>query len=158
MVGELYSVDPQIQWSRTSGENLEMWTVNGPALEAVYFVNGIEEGASLVKSSDSKRKLPVFRKHMRPTEVQELVVDTIKAADDSASLEPAQSAEVRGPQVAGLHQTRAHAVGANHIQAHVHGFQRGAVVRCLDGIHDQLQDFRGPHVLTERRQLSLCRC
>lgn len=108
MVGELYSVEPQIQWSRTTGGNLEMWTVDGPALEAIYFVTGIEEGASLVKSSDSKKTLPVFRKHMSATEVLELVVDTIKAADDSASLEAVNL---------GLAVVRADRMGARLVQA-----------------------------------------
>ncbi len=108
MVGDLYTVEPQVEWSRTTGDRLEMWTIDGPALEAVYFVNGIEEGASLVKSADSKKTLPVFRKHMTPTEVLERVVDTVKAADDSASLEAVNM---------GLAAVRADRMGARLVEA-----------------------------------------
>lgn len=79
-VGELYSVDPQIAWSMTKEEQIEIWTVDGPVLEAVRFINGLQDGDPLFPTSGDKEKVPHFRAHMTPTEIAEFLVASIKTS------------------------------------------------------------------------------
>jgi hypothetical protein len=65
-----YTVEPQIAWNRHSDGNSEIWTVDGPALEEVRFVNGLEDGDRLFSGADAK-KLPTFGAKMTAVEVLE---------------------------------------------------------------------------------------
>jgi hypothetical protein len=74
-----YSVAAQIQWSRIKQGGVELWTVDGVALQAVRFFDPLEDGSALLsRPTESDDKLPVFRSGMTPTEVQELVVHTVE--------------------------------------------------------------------------------
>lgn len=75
-IGDLFTVEPQIPWSKASRGNVEMWTVDGPRLQAVRFVKGLEDGEVLFEGKD-KEKRPKFRKQMTPNEIMEFVVDTM---------------------------------------------------------------------------------
>ncbi|MGE0746626.1 MAG: hypothetical protein AB7K86_15325 [Rhodospirillales bacterium] len=66
----VYTVEPQIAWNRRSDGNTVTWTVDGPALEEVRFINGLEDGDRLFEGADAK-KLPTFGAKMTPIEVQE---------------------------------------------------------------------------------------
>lgn len=74
-IGGLYSVQPQIQWSKFDAGWMEMWTVDGSSLEAVRFYKGLKEGDTLIRADDDK--LPAFRSKMRANQVREFVVDTL---------------------------------------------------------------------------------
>ncbi len=74
-----YSVAPQIRWSRIKRDDVELWTVDGAALQAVRFFDPLDDGRALFSgSAEPDDKLPTFRSGMTPTEVQELVVHTVE--------------------------------------------------------------------------------
>ena len=71
-----YTVDPGIQWSKSKQDKVEMWTVDGPALESVRFYQGLTEGDRLFKA-DEEKKLPTYAPTMTASEVMEFVVDSL---------------------------------------------------------------------------------
>ena len=86
-IGESYSVEPQMRWtSLREGGRSELWTVDGPALEAIRFMKDVGDGETLlgravVTGGPGGRKTPEdkqprFRATMTPSEIMELVVDT----------------------------------------------------------------------------------
>ena len=85
-VGDFYTVKPQIEWSSTSADKLEMWTVDGPSLEALFFVNGLTEGDTLFRSSKDEEKRVAYREGMTPTDVVEFVVASLESADRASTL------------------------------------------------------------------------
>lgn len=78
-VSSVYSVEPQIQWSRVKTGAIEEWTVDGPILQLVRFFDGVKDGDSLFPTYGKNQKRPLFRAGMNATEVQEFVVDTMSA-------------------------------------------------------------------------------
>ena len=85
-IGDFYTVKPQIEWSSTSEEKLEMWTVDGPSLEALFFVTGLTTGETLFRSSKDEEKRVTYREGMTPTDVVEFVVASLESADRAATL------------------------------------------------------------------------
>ena len=85
-VGDFYTVQPQIEWSSTSGDKLDMWTVDGPSLEALFFVNGLTDGDTLFRTSKDNKKQVTYREGMTPTGVLEFVVASLESADRAATL------------------------------------------------------------------------
>ncbi len=82
MAGGSYHVEPQITWNRATQGKVEIWTVDGPALAAVHFFNGIADGENLYPyygKAIRKAKLPKFQDDMTANEVQEFVVDSMMA-------------------------------------------------------------------------------
>lgn len=79
-VTEFYSVEPQISWSRAKQGTVELWTVDGPLLQAVRLISDIKEGDVLFPVFGQDKKLPQFRAGMTATEIQELVVDSMAAS------------------------------------------------------------------------------
>ncbi|ADE15115.1 hypothetical protein Nhal_2008 [Nitrosococcus halophilus Nc 4] len=75
-VGEIYTVDPQIKWSRFYRRNIEIWTVDGPSLEAIYFVKGIDPDETLVATNEEE-KWPKFDPDMTANEIMELIIDSL---------------------------------------------------------------------------------
>lgn len=78
-VGNLYTVETQIAWSKATEGRIESWTVDGPLLESVRFLNGLKDGDSLLKTTTKETKLPRFRSHMTPSEVMEFFVASVKS-------------------------------------------------------------------------------
>ena len=74
------SMETPIEWSRSGHGNLEVWTVDGANLAAIYFFKGIKDGETLFKTYNKKIKLPKFRKTMVESEIMEFVVDSLEAA------------------------------------------------------------------------------
>ena len=74
-----FSIEPQIEWSSIAEGGIEVWTVNGPGLEAIYMTDDIDDGEPLFeqKFGQSKKQLPLFRAAMNANEVMEFVVDTL---------------------------------------------------------------------------------
>lgn len=80
-IGDLYSVDPQIAWNKSTSGGVELWTVDGPSLEALHFISEVEDGKPLFDIPRAKEEeLPVFRAGMGPSEIVELVVDSLARA------------------------------------------------------------------------------
>lgn len=98
-IGGLYTVDPQIAWSKRRDGGVELWTVNGPDLEAVRFFKGLEDKDVLLKEGD-RDKLPRFRKDMTASEVMEFVVDSLIVAGvnrvEATDLRPAPFGKLDG--------------------------------------------------------------
>ena len=85
-IGDFFSVEPQIEWSALSEGDIEVWTVNGAGLEAVYFAKGIEDGDPFFEAETGEKdeKRPTFRAHMTANEAMECVVDTLGAVGAGA--------------------------------------------------------------------------
>ena len=81
-VGDLYTVDPQIRWSASTNGKVEMWTVDGSGLESVQFLNGLADGEALIQAAAAANspKRMTFRKTMTPSELAELLADTLTSA------------------------------------------------------------------------------
>ncbi|MDJ0802106.1 MAG: hypothetical protein QNI89_06555 [Desulfobacterales bacterium] len=80
--------DPQIQWSRASRGKFEVWTVDGPSLQAVRFYKGLIDGDTLLPVRVNKQKLPLYHKDMRANEIMEFYVDSLIAAERTGWREP----------------------------------------------------------------------
>ncbi len=97
-IGGLYSVDPQITWSKFSYGKIDMWTVDGSELQALRFFKGLEDGDALLGGTDDK--IPRFSAGMRASEVAEFVVDSLArsggAEVESRGLRPAQFGTLPG--------------------------------------------------------------
>ena len=66
LIGDVYSIDPQITWSAMEDGKSEIWTVDGVSLQAVRFVKGLEDGDTLFEPEHGQ-ELPKFHKDMRET-------------------------------------------------------------------------------------------
>ena len=77
-IGTLYSVQSNVAWSQADEGGMQVWTIDGPLLEALRFVT-LNDGDTLFLSSDKEAKLPRFRGHMTPNEVVEFFVASLKS-------------------------------------------------------------------------------
>lgn len=73
-----YMVDPQIPWSAAREGAWEVWTVDGPSLQSIQFLKGLEDGEPLFRPRGDEKR-PNFRKTMTASEIMELVVDSFSA-------------------------------------------------------------------------------
>lgn len=100
-VGGAYTVQAPIAYSqfRNRSGQAELWTVNGPALDAVYFYYGLRPGQSLVRAPENVT-LPTLRAGMAAHEVQEFFADTLRRAGyarvETAALAPVRLGAVPG--------------------------------------------------------------
>ena len=70
-IGDVYTVDAQIAWNRISEGKTEIWTVDGPLLQELRFIKGIDDGDALFRGGVGK-KLPPFKSKMTAIEIKEL--------------------------------------------------------------------------------------
>lgn len=75
-IGDCLTLVPTIAWSGSPGEP-EMWTQDGPALQALYLFKGIEEGNPLIPQRARRESRLVFRNDMTAHEIVELVEDSL---------------------------------------------------------------------------------
>lgn len=73
-IADLYTVEPQTRWSAATDSKWEVWTVDGPGLEAIQFLTGLDDGEPLFRAADAQKRM-TFRKTMSPSELAELLVD-----------------------------------------------------------------------------------
>jgi hypothetical protein len=73
-IAEVYTVEPQRSWSRLSDGKWEVWTVDGPGLAAIQFLEGLKDGEPLFRTADAQKRV-TFRATMSPSELVELLVD-----------------------------------------------------------------------------------
>ena len=72
-------VRPTIDWNKAppgarSMLKAEVWTQNGPVLDAVVFLGGVKDGTAIVQQPKKEdRKVPVFRATMSPQELVGMV-------------------------------------------------------------------------------------
>ncbi len=83
-IGKVLRVTPTKEWSRFHDRLLraELWTINGPRLEALRFYYGIRKDGTLLQSGGSST-LPTYRPEMTEHEVMELVASTLARAGAS---------------------------------------------------------------------------
>jgi hypothetical protein len=84
-IGDHYTVEPQIAWSRLVRGNSEIWTVDGALLQQLRFIKGIEDGDKLFPSpalADGRRdrRKPPFRGDMTPPEIREFFETSLSQA------------------------------------------------------------------------------
>lgn len=78
VIGKVYQVHPTTEWSRTELGEVEIWTVDGIVLEALYFTRGLEDGAPLFKPPPfSDEVMPEFRAGKSPNDAMDFVVDSL---------------------------------------------------------------------------------
>jgi hypothetical protein len=102
-IGGAYTVDAQIAWNKHAEGKVETWTVNGPGLEVLYFIKGLDDGDALFirpRGTAKEIEFPAYRAGMTASEVMEFVVDSLGrtgAADlEAQGLQPAQFGPVPG--------------------------------------------------------------
>ena len=75
-IGNTFSVDAQIAWSKATDGKRETWTVDGPSLESIQFFKGLKTGEALFRKGKDE-ELPEFDAEMKPNEAMEFVVDSL---------------------------------------------------------------------------------
>ena len=85
-VGNALSVAPDGAWNKQTQGHTEVWTLDGPAVQQVRFMVGIEDGEQIApqtpaQSSNSETQAPKFHANMTPFEVAELVTATLAQAN-----------------------------------------------------------------------------
>lgn len=86
-VGGVISVQPGVKWNRMVTHNfrgsVEVWTLDGPALNTLLFFTGVPDGEPLftraagAAQTAQQEKPAVFRARMNPVEIQELLEATM---------------------------------------------------------------------------------
>lgn len=72
-------VTPTIPWNRARRTYLDIsreenWTLNGPLLDSLSFVGGLESGKAIVRQRRrAERQVPVFRSDMTPPELASMI-------------------------------------------------------------------------------------
>ena len=76
-IGKHYRVTPTMDWNRFYDRMLgvELWTINGPRLEAIRLYHGIRDERGLLHQ-DRDANLPQYRAGMTSHEIAEMVLDT----------------------------------------------------------------------------------
>jgi len=83
-VGGVISVAPGTKWNKITTPGVEgkveVWTLDGPALNTLVFFTGVTDGEPLftrrAAAASGEEKPPVFRSKMNPVEIQELLEAT----------------------------------------------------------------------------------
>jgi hypothetical protein len=86
------AVEPGQSWSRVNFQvspgPLEMWTLNGPAIDSITFYMPVADGEALQKQPGSSNEpFPSFRSSMSPSEIVELYEATLRRSTGSALVE-----------------------------------------------------------------------
>jgi predicted small secreted protein len=76
-----YSVEPQIAWNKADNLGVQLWTVDGPLLQALRFSPAIKDGGALFKlpAGQPGPELPVYRKNLQLSEIVEFIVDSMSS-------------------------------------------------------------------------------
>ncbi len=73
--GKNFSVDTSRAWNKLPKSRLDIkqeenWTLNGPNLDIVTFIGGVESGNAIAKQrKKNDRQIPVFKSNMSPPEL-----------------------------------------------------------------------------------------
>ncbi|MGF1641655.1 MAG: hypothetical protein ACFCUO_11965 [Rhodospirillales bacterium] len=80
-MADTYTIDTPVAWSRSARGRVEIWTVDGPQLQSVVFVNGAKDGDPLFEGEGADaRTAPRFHAAMTPIEIKELIEASLRAA------------------------------------------------------------------------------
>ena len=104
-IGDAYTVEPQIRWASVPARSgMDLWTVDGAALDSITFVKGLADGEVMlrgaVQGGPPEDKRPKFRAQMTPSDIAELVIDSYALLGhqkiETASLRPAKFGSAEG--------------------------------------------------------------
>ena len=88
-----YTVQNDAEWASIKIGNLHLWTLDGPALQALRFITGVEDGETMF-TSNSPEKLPKFRGTMNELEIVEFFQASTAALGiqsmNTSNMRPAQ--------------------------------------------------------------------
>ena len=70
-MGGTYSIRPGISWNRALFPKRELWTVDGPLLQDLYFFKGLENGDALFRGAN--RQKPRFRRTMNQNQIKKFI-------------------------------------------------------------------------------------
>ena len=99
---DTYSLAPQIAWSKHAEGDVELWTVDGPLLQELFFFSGIADGKPLFPATaqSKEKELPAFDEKMTALEVRDLLVATLSRRNqfsvETTNLRPWQFGNVDG--------------------------------------------------------------
>ena len=75
VAGKNFSVSTGLSWNKLPKSSLDIkqeenWTINGPNLDAVTFIGGVESGKAIAKQrKKNDSQIPVFKSNMSPPEL-----------------------------------------------------------------------------------------
>jgi len=99
VIADIYSIEPQIAWSSSVRGKFENWTVDGPSLQTILFVKGLEDEETLFEVQGDK-ELPKFKPYMRANEIMEFIVDSLSSIGmgqvKATNLRPVKFGNARG--------------------------------------------------------------
>lgn len=78
-IGDGFTVEPSIRWNKRSADNAQIWTVDGEALQAVHFYEGLKEGDTLFKVQDTSKqeKMPKYSAAMTLLGIRDFIEASI---------------------------------------------------------------------------------
>lgn len=76
IINKQYSVDPAVSWTSYSTASDVIWTVDGPNLQSLVFVDAVADGHRLF-AGRQKKNMPKYRKGMTPIEIKDVFVSTL---------------------------------------------------------------------------------
>jgi hypothetical protein len=85
-IGDFYSVQSTIPWSKAKIKDTELWTIEGPFLQSLRFTHGTADGQPLFPVPGEKGQQLLYRSSMSETEIMELVVDTLARLQNGSVL------------------------------------------------------------------------
>ena len=85
-------VTPSTEWNkipRSYEDRAETWTLNGPYLDTLSFIGGLESGKALVRQRrKADRKVPDFRSDMTAQEIADMIESHYMVSMGSLQFEP----------------------------------------------------------------------
>jgi len=78
-VGDAFTVETPIAWSAFDKGKFTLWTVDGPDLEALRIIAGLDDGEPMLPAPPDDYHGPRFRAGMTASEAAEFIVDSLAA-------------------------------------------------------------------------------
>ena len=80
LIGDAYTVNSPVDWTKLKQPEFEIWTVDGFSLQSLRLYGSISDGQSLVPADPSapKKKVPRYREGMEAIDVADLVEATLE--------------------------------------------------------------------------------
>ena len=69
VINKTYSVAPTVPWTSYSTVSDVTWTIDGPTLQSLVFVDGVKDGGPLFNGR-RKKNMPTYREGMTPIEIK----------------------------------------------------------------------------------------
>ena len=80
IVGDYFTVETPIAWSKIASGKTESWTVDGGSLEELVFIAGVDDGDTLFRVAEAeKARTPTFKKGMTTLDAREFIESSMAA-------------------------------------------------------------------------------